>query len=768
MATAQPLDFAGLMSQAAPLLCGTPNAKMSKGNRLRFGTHGSMEIDTDEGWFHDHETKAKGGLLALIQHKQGCDMAGALAWLEEQGLKERDNRPAEVWQLGAHRTGPVFYDYRDEAGEILSRVKRTPDKRFFQLGPDGKGGFHSVSGCMDGVRRVPYRLPELLAADPKRIVFVVEGEKDADRLATLGLVATCNAEGAGKFRPELVPHFAGRRIVVIADNDQPGRDHAADVADKLRGTVAAIAILELPGLPVKGDTSNWLDAGGTPDRLKDMARAVLESPTAEPSAALVSATPYAWCDPATIRPREWVYGRSIQRGHVRAIVAQGAAGKTILSVGEALAMVTGRNLLGQDVPDGPKRVWLWNLEDDREELSRIIQAACKHWQITEADIGCRLFVDSAIDGAILKLARSTPADGFMINRPLVAALTDEMKARGIDYLHVDPFVSSHAANENDNMEIDAIAKEWAMVAKNTGAGIGLAHHVSKAGAAEATALSGRGAVALINACRSVLVLNRMNDVEAQRFGIEEERRRRFFRVYDDKNNRAPPSDKSDWFQMFSVSLPNGPMGTDGDNMGVVVPWSPPDAFEGVTLDHLRRVQAAVGAGEYKAHHAADDWVGVAVAAVFGLDAKDKAHKARILQMLNLWEANGILKVEERKDKNRQWKKFMVVGRAVDDASATPSAGVASQGVAVEHSECYATPTPRRGGGVAADAEGVSAGVADQAPATRFVKGNPALGIEKNSRVVFPPETDAAALARQMLAPLPEHLRDPFDPSDDDD
>lgn len=441
----------------------------------------------------------------------------------------------------------------------------------------------------------------------------------------------------------------------------------------------------------------------------------------------VVATPYAWRDPATIRPREWVYGRSIQRGHVRAIVAQGAAGKTILSIGEALAMVTGRNLLGQDVSGGPKRVWLWNLEDDREELSRIIQAACKHWAITEADIGGRLFVDSAIDGAILKLARSTPADGFMINRPLVAALTDEMKARGIDYLHVDPFVSSHAANENDNMEIDAIAKEWATVAKNADAGIGLAHHVSKAGAAEATALSGRGAVALINACRSVLVLNRMNEVEAQRYGIEEERRRRFFRVYDDKNNRAPPSDKSDWFQMFSISLPNGPMGTDGDNMGVVVPWSPPDAFEGVTLEHLRSVQAAVSAGEFKAHHAADDWVGIAVAGVFGLDPKDKAHKSRILQMLNLWEANGILKTEERKDKNRQWKKFMVVGREVDDHSATPSAGIASHDVAVEHSECYATPTPRRGGGVAADAGSGFSGVADRPPGTLSVKGNPALG-----------------------------------------
>ena len=104
-----------------------------------------------------------------------------------------------------------------------------------------------------------------------------------------------------------------------------------------------------------------------------------QKPKLEP--VKVVATPYVWRDPTTIKPREWVYGRSIQRGHVRAILAPGAAGKTILSVGEALAMATGRNLLGQEVPGGPKRVWLWNLEDDAEELARIIQAACKHWSI---------------------------------------------------------------------------------------------------------------------------------------------------------------------------------------------------------------------------------------------------------------------------------------------------------------------------------------------------------------------------------------------------
>ena len=321
-------------------------------------------------------------------------------------------------------------------------------------------------------------------------------------------------------------------------------------------------------------------------------------------------------------------------------------------------MVTGRNLLGQEVPDGPKRVWLWNLEDDREELSRIIQAACKHWDIGPRDLDGRLFVDSALDGAILKLATSTPVAGLVINRPLVTALTDEMKARKIDYLHVDPFVSSHAANESDNMEIDAIAKEWALVAKNAKAAIGVAHHVSKAGAAEATALSARGAVALVNACRSVLTLNRMSEDEAKRYGIEEDRRRRYFRTYDDKNNRAPPSDASDWFQMVSVWLGNG-TDNDGDSMGVVTPWTPPDAFDGVTTDDLRRVQALIAGGEYKEHPQSKPWAGGAVADVLGLSVDQKQDRARIGNILKTWVENGALKRVQRRDPDRREDRWYI-------------------------------------------------------------------------------------------------------------
>ena len=462
-----------------------------------------------------------------------------------------------------------------------------------------------------------------------------------------------------------------------------------------------------------------------------------------PEPARIVATPYAWRDPATIKPREWVYGRSIQRGHVRAILAPGAAGKTILSVGEALAMATGRNLLGQEVPGGPKRVWLWNLEDDGEELARIIQAACKHWSIGPEHIRDHLFVDSALEGAILKLATSTVSTGLVINRPLVAALTDEMLGREVDYLHVDPFVSSHAANENDNMEIDTIAKEWAMVAKNAKAGVGLAHHVSKAGAAEVTALSGRGAVSLINACRSVMVLNRMSEEEARMWGIEDEKRRRFFRVYDDKNNRAPPSDKSDWFTMASVSLGNG-ANDEGDNMGVVIPWSPPDAFENVTAGDLLAIQQQVAsrtaANRCRADVQASAWVGKVVADHLGLSAESsvKADRAKINKLLGTWFATGALLKVEGKDANHNQRTFVEVGTwALQDVPPTSTGEVrgcgAGDGPARPHPTC-----PPIGAGVGEGGPQVQKQGGGNGGGGAYVEGNPALGIAPRdmSRTVF--------------------------------
>lgn len=182
----------------------------------------------------------------------------------------------------ARRKLIATYDYRDPAGALVYQVCRFEPKDFSQRRPDPENTGKWLWN-LDGVTRLPYRLPELLAADPAAPVFIDEGEKDADRLAALKLVTTCNSEGADKWRSELNQYFKGRRVVILADNDAPGLEHALKVAQALYGIAASVKIVDLPGLPPKGDVSDWLAAGGTAEKLLELAEAAPDwKPQARP------------------------------------------------------------------------------------------------------------------------------------------------------------------------------------------------------------------------------------------------------------------------------------------------------------------------------------------------------------------------------------------------------------------------------------------------------------------------------------------------------
>jgi hypothetical protein len=157
------------------------------------------------------------------------------------------------------------YPYRDEHGTLLFRAVRFEPKSFAQQRPDGRGGW--IWG-LDGVRRVPYRLRQLLNTSGR--IYVTEGEKDADRLADLGLTATCNPCGAGNWNPGFNQYFADRDVVVLQDNDGTGLAHAHNVAQSLYPIAGCVRIVWLSGVPEKGDVSDWLDAGHTVAELESI------------------------------------------------------------------------------------------------------------------------------------------------------------------------------------------------------------------------------------------------------------------------------------------------------------------------------------------------------------------------------------------------------------------------------------------------------------------------------------------------------------------
>jgi len=649
-------DFAPLMKEVAKRLRGDPNKKLSRPDDSRYGNNGSLTIDLEAGTFYDFEAEHGGGVLEFIQHERKCSKHQALSWLEEQGLKEREVKEThKVQPIKA----PAFYDYVNEDGEVAYRVQRLyrdGAKQFLQHGPDGNGGFSAKSGGMDGVKRLPYRLPELIAAEKTRLVFVVEGEKDADRLASMGLVATTNSGGAGKWLDELTPYFADRHVAIIGDNDRAGLTHANQVCEKLMQVTRYVGVVQLDGVAEKGDVSDWLDAGNSIGALIEWAESAIHEgnePVEVPD-KLVNATPFTWRPTSEIPKRRWLYGKHLLRKFVSLDVAAGGVGKSSLKIGEALAMATGRDFYDKGLPEGALNVWMWNLEDPHDEIERRLHATAQRFKVTPDELSNRLYVDSGRDQPLV-MATEGP-DGAMIVRPVVEALIAEMLERKIDVLQIDPFISSHAVSENDNNAIDLVAREWNIVADRTGAAINLVHHVRKGNGTEATADSARGASSLIGKARSVQVYNRMSEDEAAKLNVPEDERFFYFRVDNDKANLAPP-ERGDWYRMNNEDL------TNGDSVGVACSWTPPDAFDGITVRHLYEVQKAVAAGKWRENvQTKDAWVGHCVANVLGIDVEQKHARKRISILLNTWINEGMFEVVEEEVGHRKTAKFVVVLR----------------------------------------------------------------------------------------------------------
>lgn len=222
-----------------------------------------------------------------------CDTEDILAKI---GLTTADiSRPAEDRQPDGEWTprGPAVavYSYTDENGKLLYQVCRTADKQFPQRRPDpsAKSGWR---WNLNGVTRVPYHLPQLLAAvKDGKAVWCAEGEKDVHALEAAGVTATCNSEGAGKWKPEFAAFLPGVDVTIVADKDGPekkyaGQKHAAAVAASLRGRAKSVRVVAA----AQGkDAADHLAAGYG---LDDFVPADLSVLSAAKSATAATAVPW--------------------------------------------------------------------------------------------------------------------------------------------------------------------------------------------------------------------------------------------------------------------------------------------------------------------------------------------------------------------------------------------------------------------------------------------------------------------------------------------
>jgi hypothetical protein len=390
--------------------------------------------------------------------------------------------------------------------------------------------------------------------------------------------------------------------------------------------------------------------------------------TAKPSAANFTARPFPWIDPKTIPRRQWLYWPAYIRQFLSQTVSSGGRGKSSLVTTEVLAMVSGKPLLNVK-SEQPLRVYYWNGEDPYDELLRRFAAAIKHYGLTEADIGDRLFVDSGRNLEIL-IAEEIRGNAD-VDTVLRDSIINEIKAKKIDVLIIDPFVSVHSINENDNSGIERVAKAFSHIAESANCSVMLVHHTGKiAGDASDP---GRGASAFAAAARDVRVLNTMTQTEANVANVDGSERRSYFSVTHGKVNMIRAPERADWFRLVSVDLENG-VKTDfgeGDKVGVVTAWDyPKPRILNPTAADIRRIQREIETtGPYRADPRATDepWVGVAIAKAMGCELNSEKRLIHALQKRG--EGEGWLRREGGQGPDRKPRIYERAGGLAEAKSA---------------------------------------------------------------------------------------------------
>tara|TARA_R100001443_G_scaffold110848_1_gene123048 strand:- start:106 stop:1473 length:1368 start_codon:yes stop_codon:yes gene_type:complete len=377
--------------------------------------------------------------------------------------------------------------------------------------------------------------------------------------------------------------LAGKRVYVVPDNDKGGATQARKAFDALVTVADSASYCDITkGMGDKADLADWL-AVNDPATLMDVLHSF-------ESRQRVTASQFRAFEMAAVEPRKWLYGKHLIRGYVSATVSPGGVGKTTLELTDAVALATGRDLMGARVPERVK-VWHYNLEDPRDELMRRVWAICRQFDIDPVELEGWLYLDSGRD---CKMVVAEPMDGLVVATPAVGQVIAEMEKRDISVLQVDPLVKSHYAEENDNKQIDAVLDVFGDIAKRCGAAIDLVHHTRKPPqgfvAVAGDINTARGAGALAGAVRAARTVTPMSDKEADGFGIEHSRRAWYVRVDDAKGNMSAPAGEAVWFERHSIEL------GQGDYVGALAPWTPPDPFDGLGIDRCQRVLWQISAG----------------------------------------------------------------------------------------------------------------------------------------------------------------------------
>jgi len=587
----------------------------------------------------------------------------------------RDGEPFKDEHLRRRGFTSTFFDYELPDGTLQYQSCRydptnVPDvgavkKRYLVRRPVNLATFDrnmNIGACVFGAgrRRIIYNWQAVMRAGPGATVFVCEGEKNAADLVKRNLLAT--TVFSHEWTDECVAALTGYDLIILEDYDDNGRKIAAGAQKKLSGVAKSTRIISLDVLwkhlapekaanppPVTGDVSDWLGEGGDASKLIEICRAVAAD-------GEFAAKAHEFKPEDAMLPWNFLYGKHLLRGTVAITSGAGEVGKSTKSISEALAMATGKPILGVE-PPAELCVLLINLEDDRNAVDKRVAAAMKHHQLSPGDVGERLF--TVAKGEVkLKLATQTRIGVVERDESAIRGLIAFLRDKQIDVCSIDPLRKTHRVNENDNVAMGEVIEVHEEIAAAANCATHIWHHVRKGNSGDTTVESARGASSIVDAPRSIEIAEKMTKDEAAKLGINVEQRRFYFKTYNGKLNFAPPIEKMNWFELKSIELNNGfPF---GDSVGVACAWQPPALRQAeIDPDAIERIRQAVGTeARWRDYVTADMWVGKVVGPILGLDPD--GDREAIKRHIKVLIDRKVLKTVTRMDRTRREEKLFVV------------------------------------------------------------------------------------------------------------
>lgn len=298
-----------------------------KEEELRWGNQGSKVINLEKGTYYDFELEQGGGCTDLIKQYGPSNISVQEFLTDVIGMQNDDEQPQlkDVDDIKLP-TKQTVYDYQDSQGKIIYQVIRYEPKTFRQRQViNGKAVWN-----LQGVSLLPFRLPNILKNQTKP-VYIVEGEKDVLKLENLGLVASCNSGGSGKWTKEHSEYLKNRDVIVIPDNDEPGEKHSRQVIKSLQGVAKSIKLLQLPNLKPKGDVFDWLEDKSIKDLETLVEKTEFVSDKPMTPIKVMSIT-----DVMNMPPVKWLIKNFIPENSMSMIYGSPGSGKTFVALDMSL------------------------------------------------------------------------------------------------------------------------------------------------------------------------------------------------------------------------------------------------------------------------------------------------------------------------------------------------------------------------------------------------------------------------------------------------